>query len=122
MPGAPITSEPAGITLPSVTSAPAPTSELSPITAPLRTIAPMPISTLLPMVQPWTMARWPMVQPMPTVAGKPGSVCTTTCSCRLESAPMTIASPSPRTTAPNQMPTLSPSVTLPITVAVGAIQ
>ena len=37
----------------------------SPTFAPLRTIAPMPTSTLSPSVQPWRIARWPIVQPAP---------------------------------------------------------
>ena len=69
--GAPTISELSGNSLPSVTSALAPTIEFRPIFAPLRTVAPMPTSELSPIVQPWTMAAWPMVQPAPMVSGKP---------------------------------------------------
>ena len=49
------------MTLPSVTSAPAPTRQLRPITARLSTIAWMPISEPSPTVQPCSIAWWPMV-------------------------------------------------------------
>jgi hypothetical protein len=74
------------------------------------------------MVQPWMIARCPTVTPSPMVHGKPMSVWSTDSSWMLVSRPMVMRSWSPRITTPNQTPTPSPSVTLPMTVAVGAIQ
>ena len=71
---------PEGMTVPPVTTAPAPTMTSSPSTAPFMTIAPMPISTLSPTVHPCTMAPWPMVTPSPIVIGQPSSACRTALS------------------------------------------
>ena len=65
MPGMPVTSEFGGITVRSVTTAPAAMMELAPMWAPLRMVAPMPMRTLSSMVQPWTVALWPMLTPEP---------------------------------------------------------
>ena len=66
MAGLPRIMDPSGASIFPVTRAPAPTIQSLPIFAPLRTMAPMPIRVLSPTVQPWTMAPWPMVQPLPT--------------------------------------------------------
>ena len=111
---------PSGKDLPSVTSAPAPTMLSAPMRAPFMTMAPMPIRLFGPTVQPCTTARCPMVQPSPMTRGKPMSVWSTAPSCTLVRAPSVIGSRSPRTAAPNQMPTSSPTSTCPTTCASGA--
>ncbi len=120
--GTPTISELSGNSLPSVISAPAPTRLLAPIFAPFSTVAPMPIRLFGPMVQPCSIALWPMVQSAPMVMGYPGSVCSTHSSWMFTRAPTSISSLSPRMTVPNQTLASSPSRTLPITVASGAIQ
>lgn len=66
MAGLPRIMDPSGASIFPGDQAPAPTIQSLPIFAPLRTMAPMPIRVLSPTVQPWTMAPWPMVQPLPT--------------------------------------------------------
>jgi hypothetical protein len=48
--------------------------ELRPIRAWFSTVAPMPISEFSPTRQPCRIARWPIVQPSPTIMGAPMSV------------------------------------------------
>jgi hypothetical protein len=117
-----MTSEPSGMTLPSVIRAFAPIRQFFPITARPRTTAPMPIRVLSPIVQLWSMAMCPTVTLSPIVSGSPGSECRTLPSWMLVFAPMTIGSLSPRTVTPNQ--TLAPdfNVTSPTTTALSAIQ
>ena len=120
--GAPTISEPSGNSLPSVTSAPAPTSEFFPIVAPLSRIAPMPIRLLSPTLAPCRMTLWPITQSRPITIGKPGSVCSVALSWICERSPSSIHSLSPRSTEPNQTLASVLSRTRPITVAVSAIQ
>ena len=82
----------------------------------------MPISVSSPIVQPCSITLWPTVTSRPMVSGEPASVCSTLRSWTLEFSPTVIGSLSPRSTAPNQ--TLAPGfrITLPRTVAPGAIQ
>ena len=120
--GAPRIIELSGNTLPSVTSAPAPTRQFAPILAPFSTIAPMPIRLPSPIVQPCSTTLWPMTQSRPMVSGKPGSVCSVALSWICERVPISINSLSPRSTEPYQMLTLVWSLTLPITDAVSATQ
>jgi len=82
----------------------------------------MPIKLLAPMVQPWRMTLWPITQSGPIVNGNPGSVCNVALSWICERSPSSIHSLSPRNTAPNQTLASILSRTLPISVAVGAIQ
>ncbi len=74
LPGAPITSAPGGIRLPSGISAPAPIRAPAPISAPFRTMAPIPISAPSWTVQPCSTALCPTVTSAPSVSGKPMSV------------------------------------------------
>ncbi len=57
--GAPSAFDPGGITVPAVTTAPAPTSASAPISAPSSTVAPMPMSANDPMRQPCSTAPCP---------------------------------------------------------------
>ena len=110
------------MTLPSVTSAWAPIRQFLPITALLRMVAPIPTSDVSPMVQPCSMARWPMVQFFPIVRGEPISVCSTQASWTLLPSPTWINSLSPLNTAANQTLAFLSRRTLPITLALAAIQ
>ena len=100
--GAPTISERSGKTLPSVTSALAPTRQPRPMTAPLRMVAPMPTRQPSPTVQPCRIALCPIVQSAPIESGEPSSECSTAPSWMLVRAPMRIISLSPRITALNQ--------------------
>jgi hypothetical protein len=82
----------------------------------------MPISELAPMVQPCRMTLCPMTQSGPIVIGNPGSVCSVALSWICDRSPSSIHSLSPRSTALNQTLVSSLSRTLPITVALSAIQ
>ena len=65
----PMINERSANTLRSVIRAPAPTRQYWPMTAWLRIVAPMPTSEKSPTVQPWTVAPWPIVTPLPIVHG-----------------------------------------------------
>ena len=121
--GTPITSVPAGTTLPWRHQAPAPTWALSSMTAPVRTIAPMPMRTLLPMVQACTTAAVADGHALADDAGR----------LRLDvhdrvvlhvgvAADADVLALSPRTTAKGQTLTPSASSTLPMTSAAGSTQ
>ena len=60
--GAPTISELSANSLPSVTTAPAPTRQFPPILAPLSTTAPMPMRLFAAMLQPCRTTLWPMTQ------------------------------------------------------------
>ena len=119
--GEPKITERSGKFLFSVMTEPAPTRQSLPITELFSTIASMPIRVPSPIVQPCSMTWWPMVTPLPSVSGSPGSVCRTQFSWTLLSSPITIGSLSPRITAPNMTFTRSPRVTCPMIVASGAM-
>src|ERR1043165_5768115 len=120
--GEPTISELSGNSLPSVTSAPAPTRERLPIFAPSSTTAPMPIRLPSAMVQPCSTTLCPMVQSGPITMGNPMSVCSVQLSWMLERSPSSIHSLSPRSTEPHQMLVSCLSRTRPITTALSAIQ
>ena len=69
---------------------------------------------------PWIIAEWPIVTPLPTRSGTPGSVCMTVRSCTLDPSPMTIGSNSERSTQPYQTLAPASSTMLPTSVAFSA--
>ena len=68
-PGAPMTTELSGISLPSVIRQLAPIRQFFPIFAPFRTIEPIPTSEPSPTSQPCSITIWPMVTFLPMVSG-----------------------------------------------------
>src|SRR5467141_1202189 len=102
-------------------SAPAPIRQPLPMTAWFMMIAPMPTSDPSPMVQPCSIAWWPTETFFPRVSGTPGSTCRTAASWMLVRSPMVMMSLSPRTTALNQMLVWLCMTTVPITVALCAM-
>ena len=64
---------------------------------------------------------WPTVTFAPTIVGSSSAQWMTQLSWTLEPAPITIASLSPRRTAPNQIEAPACTVTSPIRTAVGAM-
>ena len=105
-----------------MTNAPAPTTLLRPILAPLRMVAPIPIRLFSAMVQPCSTTACPIVQLAPTTSGKPMSVCSKQFSCTFEPSPISTHSLSPRSVEPYQILASRLSRTLPMTIAVSAIQ
>ena len=82
----------------------------------------MPTNVLFPIEQPWIIALCPIVHPEPILTSAPLSTWITVFSWIFVLSPITIGSLSPLITAPNQIPTLVPILTLPITWAVSEIQ
>src|SRR5437870_3046300 len=119
--GIPTTSEPGGTRLPSGTTAPAATTLPVPMWTPFRSTLPMPMRQSSSTVHAWRMARCPTATRAPMCVGSPVSTCTIVPSCRFVASPMTIASTSPRSTAPYHTLARAPRVTSPSTTALGAM-
>src|SRR5262249_40789546 len=106
------------MTVPGVTSAPAPTRLRAPTTAPSSTMAPMPMRQPSSTLHPWRTTLWPTVTSSPRIAGRRSlTTCTVALSCRLLRAPMRTWWTSPRTTVWNQRLDCGPTMTSPTTTA-----
>src|SRR5213593_1051989 len=119
--GTPTTREPGGTRASSGTTAPAATTLPVPMWTPLRSTLPMPIRQSSSTVHPCRMARCPTPTRAPICAGRRSSTCTIVPSWRFVFSPITIASMSPRSTAPYHTLACAPSVTSPSTTAPGAM-
>src|SRR5881394_2596947 len=119
--GTPTTSDPGGTRVSSGTTAPAATTLPVSMWAPFRSTLPIPIRQSSSTVHPCRMARCPTPTRAPMRAGCPVSTCTIVPSWRLVFSPITIASTSPRSTAPYHTLACAPRVTSPSTTAPGAM-
>ncbi|KTE41888.1 hypothetical protein ATE62_05595 [Sphingopyxis sp. HIX] len=127
--GDPAQSSRSGISLFSVSKAPAASIASLPMVQPFMTVALSPTNARSASVQPWTIARWPISTSSPMIVGKPSGRCgigpsqwTTLPSWMFDLAPTTIWLTSARSTQLYQMLTSGPMRTSPMIRQPGAMK